>query len=227
MKTLWMSWSSGKDSAFALLQLLRNPQFRVTGLFCTVNSDFERVAMHSTRLDLLHRQAEALGLPLELVEIPAACSNDIYEEAMRKLFAKARQSRVQAMGFGDLFLEDIRAYRERQLAGSGIEAIFPLWGRPTKELAREMWAAGLEATLTCVDPRQLPASFAGRDFDIHTVDAFPSGVDPCGENGEFHTFVHALPAFRHRIPVRVGERVERGGFVFADVLPAESAQHIL
>ncbi len=213
-----MSWSSGKDSAFALAELYKNPNYQVTGLFTSVTEQFGRVAMHSTRESLLREQAKALGLPLEVVLLPTPCSNDIYESRMKGLLHKAAEAGVSVIGFGDLFLEDIRQYRERQLFGSGIEAVFPLWQRQTKTLAREMQESGIEAVLTCVDPNQLPASFAGRFFDSDLLKDLPENVDPCGENGEFHTFVFASPLFKHKIPIQIGETVRRGEFVYADVL---------
>jgi uncharacterized protein (TIGR00290 family) len=221
MKNLWMSWSTGKDSAFAFSEIYKDPRFKVTGLFTTVNKDYGRVAMHSTREALLRRQAEALQLPLEIVNIPRDCSNEIYELKMSDLIKKALSAGVNAMGFGDLYLEDIRSYREKQLLGSGIEGVFPLWKRPTGELAREMIKTGIEAVLTCIDPSKLPSSFAGRYFNEQMLDELPKTVDPCGENGEFHTFVFASPNFNKRIDVIVGDQVERDGFVFADVLPVE------
>lgn len=221
MKNLWMSWSSGKDSAFALAELYKNPNYKITGLFTSVNEDYGRVAMHSTRISLLQSQAEMLGLTLELVVLPGDCTNEIYELKMKALIEKAVNAGVSAMGFGDLYLEDIREYRERQLEGSGIEAVFPLWNRPTGILAQEMLDAGIEAVLTCIDPSKIAESFAGRYFDALTISELPQSVDTCGENGEFHTFVFAGPNFKDRIPIRVGETVNRGGFVYADVLPAE------
>lgn len=220
MKKLWMSWSTGKDSAYALFEITKSADYEVAGLFTTVTADYERVSMHSTREALLRRQAEMLGLPLEIVRIPARCDNEIYERKMRELVEKARAAGVSAMGFGDLYLEDIRKYRERLLEGTGIEPVFPLWGKSTKELAQEMLTAGIGAVLTCVDSSKLPASFSGRFFDEQTIRDFPSDVDPCGENGEFHTFVFASPSFRSPIPVRVGERVQRDEFVFSDVYVA-------
>ena len=215
-----MSWSSGKDSAFALSKLRRSVEYNVDGLFTTVNSDYSRVAMHSTRLSLLRQQAEELRLPLEIVQVPAVCTNEIYEERMLKLIAVAKSLDVKAFGFGDLFLSDIRLYRERMLFGTGIEPVFPLWNLPTNELASDMLNSGIKAVLTCIDPAQMPAFFAGRFFTAETTREFPAGVDPCGENGEFHTFVFGSPDFRREISISIGERVERGGFVFADVLPA-------
>ncbi len=217
MEKLWMSWSSGKDSAFALAELLSGNDFEVTGLFTSINATYERVAMHSTRLELLNQQAKELCLPLELVHLPANCTNEIYEHQMKILIEKAKANGVTAMGFGDLYLKDVRDYRIRQLAGSGIRAVFPLWGRPTKALAEEMIVAEFGAVLTCIDPKKLPRSFAGRHFNSDTLAKLPEGVDPCGENGEFHSFVYKSPNFQNAIPISVGEVVEREGFVFADV----------
>lgn len=220
---LWLSWSSGKDSAWALEVLRSTGGFEVAGLFTTVNREFERVAMHAVRVELLRSQAAATGLPLRIVEIPDPCSNADYEAAMTRLVADAREAGVSAMAFGDLFLADIRRYREAQLAGTGIEPVFPLFGSDTHALAREMVAAGLRAAVTCVDPKVLPARFAGRSFDAAFLAELPAGVDPCGENGEFHTFAMAGPMFEREIEVVPGEVVERDGFVFADLRPAATA----
>jgi len=220
MKKLWMSWSSGKDSAFALAELLKDKEIEVTGLFTTVNEAYGRVAMHSTRLELLKRQAEELGLPLELILLPAKCTHELYEDRMRTLIAKAKAEGVEAMGFGDLYLQDVRDYREAQLAASGIQAIFPLWNKPTNELAGEIIAAGFRAVITCIDPKKLPRSFAGRLFDEKAILDFPGDVDPCGENGEFHSFVFDSPNFKNLISISIGEVVEREGFFFADVYPS-------
>jgi uncharacterized protein (TIGR00290 family) len=217
-----LSWSSGKDSAWTLHALRRQNQYEIAGLVTTINTSADRVAMHAVRAQLLARQAQAAGLPLWTVPIPSPCSNEQYEAAMARVLERARAEGVSAFAFGDLFLADIRAYREKQLAGTGITPVFPLWLRPTGELAREMLAAGLSAYLTCIDPNKLPPSFAGRRFDSSLLRDLPPGVDPCGENGEFHSFVHRGPMFDREIPVRVGEVVERDGFVFADVLPVES-----
>jgi uncharacterized protein (TIGR00290 family) len=214
-----LAWSSGKDSAFAL-HVLREQGVEVTGLLATISEPFDRVAMHAVRLDLVRAQAEAVGLPLLEVRIPSPCPNEAYEAAMAEALATARAQATTAVAFGDLFLEDVRRYREERLAGTGLRALFPLWGRPTRELAEEMLAAGQKAVLTCVDPRVLPRELAGRAFDASLLRDLPPGVDPCGENGEFHSFAWDGPAFRHPVPVRVGEVVEREGFVFADVLPA-------
>ena len=192
----------------------------VVGLLTTVNETHDRVAMHAVRRALLEAQAEAAGLPLRVVEIPSPCPNDVYEAAMARALQEARRDGVTAVAFGDLFLADIRRYREERLQPAGFEPLFPLWERPTRALAEEMIGAGLRATLTCVDPRVLPASFAGREFDAALLANLPAGVDPCGENGEFHTFAWDGPMFRHPVPVRRGEVVTRDGFVFADLLPA-------
>jgi diphthamide synthase (EF-2-diphthine--ammonia ligase) len=186
----------------------------------TVNEVYDRVAMHAVRRALLEAQAAAAGLPLWIVPIPSPCTNDDYEAAMRTLIARAVAAGVEVMGFGDLFLEDIRAYREKSLMGTGLRPVFPLWGRPTDLLAREMIHDGLRARITCVDPRQLPQSFAGREFDLGFLADLPASVDPCGEKGEFHSFAWAGPMFRHPVAVAPGEVVLRDGFAFADLLPA-------
>ena len=219
MRTL-LSWSTGKDSAWSLHVLRQWPDVEVLGLFTTVNAAFDRVAMHAVRRKLLEAQAAAAGLPLHVIEIPWPCPNEAYETAMGGFVAAQKAQDIAAMAFGDLFLEDIRAYREAKLDGSGIAPLFPLWGRDTGALAREMIAGGLEAHLTCVDPRKLPARFAGRAFDAGLLADLPDGVDPCGENGEFHTCVFAGPMFKHAIDVRLGSIEDRDGFVFADLLPA-------
>ncbi len=219
-KKTWLSWSSGKDSAWSLYRLRQQPDIEVTGLVTTVNERHQRVAMHAVRLCLLQAQAEAAGLPLHVVPIPSPCSNEAYEAAMRRLIEEAKQEGVTQMAFGDLFLEDIRAYRERQLSGTGITPLFPLWQIPTDRLAQEMIAGGLSAVITCIDPRHLAPTFAGRTFNASFLDDLPKEVDPCGERGEFHSFAVAGPMFRHPISVTVGEVVTRDGFVFADLLPA-------
>ena len=217
---LLLSWSSGKDSAWALHVLRRQGACEIAGLLTTINEDANRVAMHAVRENLLERQAEAAGLPLKKVPIPHPCPNEAYEAAMAQAMADARRDGVTQVAFGDLFLEDVRAYRVAKLAGSGIDPVFPIWGLATDALAREMVAAGLRAHITCVDPKQLDPSFAGRSFDADFLDALPDGVDPCGENGEFHSFAHAGPMFARPIRVVPGETVTRDGFVFADLLPA-------
>ena len=216
-----LAWSSGKDSAFALHVLRQRDDVEVVGLLTTVNETHDRVAMHAVRRTLLEAQAAAAGLPLTLVRIPHPCSDVAYEAAMGRALEEARASGVVGVAFGDLFLEDIRRYREEKMAGTGLRPLFPLWGRPTAGLAREMLEAGLKARITCVDPRALAGSFAGREFDRPLLADLPAGVDPCGENGEFHTFAWDGPMFGRPVPVRGGEVVARDGFVFADLLPAE------
>lgn len=216
-KTL-LSWSSGKDSAWALHVLQQDPQVDVAGLFCTVNKTFNRVAMHAVRVELLQQQADSTGLPLHIIEIPYPCSNDEYGAVMAAFIADAKRAGVECFAFGDLFLEDIRQYREDRLKGSGITPIFPLWGMPTRQLARTMLAGGLKAVLTCIDPNRLAEEFAGRDYDATLLDAIPEDVDPCGENGEFHSFAYAGPMFKNAIEISVGDIVHRDGFVFADLL---------
>ncbi len=218
MKT-WLSWSSGKDSAWSLQVLRQGGQAEVTALFTTVNAAFDRVAMHAVRRTLVEAQARAAGLDLHVIDLPWPCPNAEYERIMGDFVAKARAAGVEAMAFGDLFLADIRAYRERQLAGTGIAPLFPLWRRDTSTLAREMIDGGLVAHVTCIDPARLDRSFAGRSFDRAFLADLPSGTDPCGENGEFHTCVSAGPMFGAPLAVRSGDIIGRDGFVFADLLP--------
>lgn len=217
---LLLSWSSGKDSAWALHRLLQGDEFEVVGLVTTVNQRFQRIAMHAVREELLEQQAASAGLPLWKIPIPHPCSNECYAKAMTRLLERARSEGVSVMAFGDLFLEEIRRYREEQLEGHGIAPLFPLWGLSTAELAREMVSAGLGARITCIDPRRMPRHFVGREFDADLLEELPAGVDPCGEHGEFHSFAHRGPMFREPIPVKPGETLEREGFVFADLLPA-------
>jgi uncharacterized protein (TIGR00290 family) len=229
-KKILLAWSSGKDSAWALHVLRQQNQYEIAGLMTTLNAAFDRVAMHSTRRTLVEMQAEAARLPLIVAPIPWPCSNTEYEAAMKRVCDQALADGITAIAFGDLFLTDVRAYRERQLKDTGLEPLFPLWGLPTRELAQEMISAGLRAKLVCVDPRQLASDFVGRDFDETLLRDLPAGVDPCGENGEFHSFVYAGPMFngkmsngkmfRREIPIVTGEKVERDGFWFCDVLPA-------
>ena len=212
-----LAWSGGKDSALAL-RALRRGGTEPAALMTTVTDDYGRISMHGVRRTLLRRQAAAAGLPLVEVGIPAGCTNDVYEARMAAAFASAELAPVEEVAFGDLFLEDIRAYRESRLAAAGRRARFPLWGSDTAALARRFLAAGFRAVVVCVDPRALDASFAGRDYDDAMLADLPPGVDPCGENGEFHTFVTAGPIFAAPIPCRRGEVVERDGFLFADLL---------
>lgn len=217
-----MSWSSGKDCAWTLHVLRQQAQFEIVGLVTTFNEVADRVAMHAVRRALVEEQAAAAGLPLWPVPLPFPCSNDDYEARMRALIERARADGVTHMAFGDLFLDEVRAYRERMLSGTGIEPVFPLFGNPggTLELARQMLSAGVRATLTCIDPKQLSPTFLGRTWDTQLLSDLPATADPCGERGEFHTFCHTGPMFSRPIAVRVGEHVERDGFHFADVLPA-------
>lgn len=215
-KNTWLSWSSGKDSAWALHVLRQSGEYEVTGLFTTINSAFDRVAMHAVRVELLRQQAQAVGLPLHLIEIPYPCSDEQYAAVMADFVARAGNDGVRCMAFGDLYLQDVRRYREERMQGTGIEAVFPLWERPTRELLEEMLAGGLRACLTCVDPRVLPAEFAGRELTLEMLDSMPSGIDPCGENGEFHSFVFDGPMFTQPLDIEMGEVVARDGFVFAD-----------
>jgi len=214
-----MSWSSGKDSTAALAAVREDPEIDVVGLLVTVNAVADRVAMHAVRRQLLEVQAERLGLALHVVAIPSPCPNDVYEQLMSASMDVAIGEGVEAVVFGDLFLEDVRAYREQALAATGLRALFPLWGRPTDRLAHEMISSGVRAVLTCVDPAKLPADLVGRRFDEALLRDLPPGVDPCGERGEFHTFVWDGPGFARPIEVRTGEVVTRDGFVFCDVVP--------
>jgi uncharacterized protein (TIGR00290 family) len=212
-----VSWSSGKDSAWCLHLLQRNPEYEVAGLLTTLNAAFDRVAMHSTRREILEAQAAAAGLPLQVVPLPWPCSNEHYEDAMRNACDTAVANGIRAIAFGDLYLEDIRRYREEHLRNIHLTPVFPVWGRDTRDLLQEMIAAGVKTRIVCVDPKKLPREFAGRDLDEDLLRDFPANVDPCGENGEFHTCVYDGPMFRNPIPIESGEVVERDGFVFADV----------
>lgn len=219
-KTL-LSWSSGKDSAWALHLLRQDADIELLGLFTAVNRKYDRVSMHATRLELLERQAGAVGLPLHAIELPDPCTDEQYGAIMRRFVTESAARGIECLAFGDLFLEDIRKYRENQLQGTGIEPVFPLWGIPTGELAERMLAAGLEAYLSCVDLRKLPAGFAGRKWTRELLGELPEECDPCGENGEFHTIVADGPMFTWAIPVMVGEVLERNGFVYADIVPSK------
>ena len=214
----FVSWSSGKDSAFALWEARRLGLAEIVGVITTVNEVYDRVAMHGVRDSLLNRQIAALGLPCIKVPIPSPCTNEIYEARMAEAVEQIKALGVCHMVFGDLFLENLRAYREEKLAGAGMQAIFPLWGRNTSSLAQEMLASGVVAHLVCIDPQKLDKSFAGRRFDQTLLEDLPPDIDPCGENGEFHTVVSAGPMFNAPIAINVAEIVEREGFVFADIL---------
>ncbi len=218
-----LSWSSGKDSAWALHSLRQTPDVEVVGLLTTINVEEKRVSVHSTREDLLDMQAEAADLPLQKIPLPDPCPNEVYERAMEGALGDAKAAGVEALAFGDLFLEDIRRYREESLAGTGMQLLFPLWGSDTRELAHKMLDSGLRAWVVCVDASALDPSFAGRAFDRQFLEDLPANVDPCGEDGEFHTFTFDGPMFRTPIPVQPGDIAERGGFVFADVSAAEGA----
>ena len=222
-KKCLLSWSSGKDSAWAL-HALRRADVPVVGLLTTINQAFDRVAMHAVRRSLLDAQARSIGIPLWPVPLPWPCSNEDYERIMADVCRQAKAEGIECVAFGDLFLPDVRAYRERQLAGTGLAPLFPLWGLPTDALAREMLAGGLKARITCVDPKALSPAFAGREFDQAFLADLPAGVDPCGEKGEFHTFAYGGPMFRKPIPISSGEVVERDGFVFADLFLNEVAR---
>jgi uncharacterized protein (TIGR00290 family) len=216
MKIL-VSWSSGKDSAWMLHLLKQDPSIEVGGLLTTMNEQFDRVAMHAVRRGMLEQQADAAGVPLRTIPLPWPCTNEQYEERMRAAVAQAVAEGFTHMAFGDLFLEDVRRYREQKLAGSGLTPLFPVWGMPTDQLAVEMVESGLRSVLTCVNPKQLDRSFAGRQFDRALLADLPAGVDKCGERGEFHSFAYDGPMFNRPIAVTVGEVVDRDGFVFADV----------
>jgi uncharacterized protein (TIGR00290 family) len=218
-----LAWSSGKDSAWSLHVLRAQGEVEIVGLLTTINEAFDRVAMHAVRTELLRAQADAADLPLWPVLIPWPCSNAQYEAAMNGAMARARADGIAHVAFGDLFLEDVRRYREERLAPTGITPLFPIWGTPTDALARRMVDGGLRARLTCVDPKSLDARFAGREFDAALLAELPASVDPCGERGEFHTFAYDGPMFRRPVPVRGGEVVTRDGFVFADLFSAEAA----
>jgi uncharacterized protein (TIGR00290 family) len=225
MKIL-LSWSSGKDSAWTLHMLNQTHPGSVAALLTTVNSSADRVAMHGVRRALVEAQAEAAGLPLWQVPIPHPCSNDIYEARMREACARAVAEGFTHVAFGDLFLEDVRRYREERLADSGLTPLFPLWGMPTRALAEEMVAAGVRTKLSVVDTRKLDPSLAGREFDAALLAGFPAGIDPCGENGEFHTFVYGGPMFTRPLPIELGETVARDPFVFIDLCPIRAASSV-
>ena len=215
-KTL-LSWSSGKDSAWALYRLQRDPEIDVVGLFCTVNQKFDRVAMHGVRRELLELQAERLDLPLYVIDIPYPCSNEEYEARMTMFIGQAKADNIECCAFGDLYLEDVRQYRENNLKGTGITPLFPLWGIPTETLSKDMIQNGLRAIVTCIDPGSMPEHFAGREYNKSFLEDIPREVDPCGENGEFHSFAFDGPMFSESIKVSAGEVVRRDGFVFSEL----------
>jgi uncharacterized protein (TIGR00290 family) len=213
-----ISWSSGKDSAFSLHEIRRAGEYDVVGALTTVTETFDRVSIHGVRREILQAQLDAAGLPPRIVPIPYPCPNAIYEARMGEEVARAAQDGISHIIFGDLFLADIRAYREQKLKGTGITPVFPLWDRPTLPLAQAMIASGFHAYIATVDLKKLPLEFAGRKFDAQLLADLPDGVDPCGENGEFHTCVVAGPIFSRRIPVKVGERIERDGYGYCDLV---------
>ena len=222
-KRVMLSWSSGKDSAWTLYQLQQSPDYEVVALFSTLNQQFDRVAMHGVRNTLLQAQASATGLPLEIVYLPWPCSNQDYEQLMSQALEDfIKRYHIEVMAFGDLHLEDIRRYREKNLASTPLEPLFPLWGMDVSLLAREMIDGGLQAVLTCIDPKQSPFRIAGQAFDHALLDSLPATIDHCGENGEFHTFVHAGPMFQQSIAILAGEIVERDNFIYADFSLLES-----
>jgi uncharacterized protein (TIGR00290 family) len=216
-----LSWSSGKDSAMALYRVLKSKDFEIGCLLTTISDQFHRISMHGVRENLLDAQAQSLNLPIEKVMIPYPCPNEIYEEKMANVLSTLKSKDVTHVIFGDLFLQDIRRYREEKLALTDMIPVFPLWLEDTAKLARETMEVGFRAVVTCVDPRKLNPEFAGRHFDENFLESIPANVDPCGENGEFHTFVYDGPTFARPIPIEVGERVMRDGFQFADVTLAD------
>jgi uncharacterized protein (TIGR00290 family) len=218
VKRILLSWSSGKDSAWSLQVLRQRAEYEVVGLLTTFNGEADRVAMHAVRRELVERQAAAAGLPLWAVPLPWPCSNEQYESLMAQTCAKAVAEGIEGVAFGDLFLEDVRAYREKQMKDTRLDPIFPVWGLPTSALAQEMIASGTRAKLTCIDTKRLDRSFAGREFDQALLAALPEDVDPCGERGEFHSFVYAGPMLNALVPVSVGATVVRDQFVFADLI---------
>jgi uncharacterized protein (TIGR00290 family) len=219
-KKVILSWSGGKDCSYALDRLRRDPGIELSGLLTTVNADNGRISMHGVHGDLLLRQVESVGLPLRIIALPPQAANETYEEAMTGACASMAEDGIEAVAFADLFLRDIRAYRERQMAGTGLEPLFPLWDEPTADLARSFIISGFRATVVCVDPKQLDPSFSGRDFDEAFLRDLPPGVDPCGENGEFHTFVHDGPVFSTPVDFRRGDVLEINGFYYCDLIPA-------
>lgn len=236
-KRTLISWSTGKDSAWTYHRLQADPAYEVVGLVCTINDEAKRTAMHAIRLDLLKAQADALGLPLEIIPLPYPCSNQDYEAIMSAFIKRAEAMEIEHIAFGDLYLADIRAYREKQMAHCSISPIFPLWNTPTDQLALDIVESGTQAIVTCVDPQQMPSDFAGREYNATFLADLPASVDPCGENGEFHTFVFAGPMLPKPINISVGETIGRDGFIFTDVLcdqchdapfnPIRRAHHLL
>ena len=219
-KTL-LSWSSGKDSAWALHVLRQQHDIEVVGLFCTFNKKFERGAMHAVRNELICQQAESIGLPLQLIPIPDPCSDFEYKRIMANFIEQVKSQGIDCIAFGDLFLEEVRSYRETSLAETGITPLFPLWGISSNELSKKMVNSGLRAIITCIDPKFLPADFAGHEYDSTFLEQIPDAIDPCGEKGEFHSFAYDGPMFTNKLNISVGETVTRDGFVYTDLLPEE------
>ncbi|MGA8090222.1 MAG: ATP-binding protein [Terracidiphilus sp.] len=225
MKRILVSWSSGKDCAWALHLLRQQSGIKIVAMLTTINSEFDRVAMHGTRSAVLEAQASAAALPLWKIPLPWPCSNEEYECRMAEVCLRATSEGIEAIAFGDLFLRDVRTYREKQLQSTGIEPLFPLWDIPTQELALDMISSGLRAKLVCVDSRQLDPSFAGRDFDAALLRDLPASIDPCGERGEFHSCVYDGPMFSHPLALDAGETVDRDGFIYADFKLAKTLDH--
>lgn len=219
MKRTLLSWSSGKDSAWALHFLKKDPDIDLIGLFTVINEKYDRASMHATRLAMLEKQAEAAGLPIELISLPDQCPIEQCNEIMASFTQKIESQDIEQVAFGDLFLEDIRRYREQQLQDTSIKPLFPLWNIPTARLAHQMLDSGLEAYISCVDLAKLPAELVGRKWDSTLLDEIPAQCDPCGENGEIHTIVVNGPMFTHPIPVSVGEKITKNGFAYADIIP--------
>lgn len=215
-----VSWSSGKDSAFALFKVMQSREFEVVAMLTTVTSNYDRVSMHGVRTELLRRQSKSLGLPLIEVEIPAKCTNEIYEAKMREAMSRVKASGVEHVIFGDIFLEDVRKYREEKLSGTGISPVFPLWGEKTSNLAHDIIESGIRARVSCLDPEKLNRNLGGALFNEDFVESLAENVDPCGENGEFHTFVESSPLFSKPIAISVGESVQRDRFLYTDLLPS-------
>ncbi len=217
MKKALVSWSSGKDSAWMVHVLRQRGDVQIAALLTTINESAQRVAMHAVRVDVLQAQADALGLPLWKIPIPSPCPNEVYEQAMGEVVARAVGEGFTHVAFGDLFLEDVRRYREERLAGTGLTPLFPLFGSDTAALAGRMIAGGLRARITCLNPKVIDRGFAGREFDAALLAELPPAIDPCGERGEFHTCAYAGPMFSHELPIETGVTVERDGFVFTDL----------
>jgi len=219
MNKIWVSWSSGKDSAYALYQLLKDKRFSISGLLTTITKDFARISMHSTRKKLLEIQASRLNLPLKIIEIPKNCSNQIYEKKMLSVVLQAESDNVKYIAFGDLFLESVKQYRENQLRNSRIKPIFPLWHKNTEQLAQVFFDKGFRAIVISIDKTKVPLNLLGHEYDMNFLNQLPCDVDSCGENGEFHTFVYDAPMFNRPIDFYLGEVVEKENFIYLDILP--------